>query len=38
LGLAIVVAFSDAMNVPVDFEQTTGGGLTVRLTLKMAQP
>jgi len=38
LGLAIVVAFSDAMNVPVDFEQTTGGGLTVRLTLEMAQP
>ena len=33
LGLAIVVAFGDAMKVPVDFDTTSGGGLTVRFTL-----
>jgi two-component system sensor histidine kinase KdpD len=36
LGLAIVVAFSDAMNVPLGFDTTPGGGLTVRLELRAA--
>jgi len=36
LGLAIVRGFCDAMGVALDFRDTSGGGLTVALTLKEA--
>ena len=36
LGLAIVVAFTKAMNIAAEFLDTDGGGLTVRLTLRRA--
>ncbi len=36
LGLAIVRGFCDAMGIGVDFSETPGGGLTVRLTVRTA--
>jgi two-component system sensor histidine kinase KdpD len=36
LGLAIVRGFCDAMGVRVEFRETAGGGLTVRLTIPQA--
>jgi two-component system sensor histidine kinase KdpD len=36
LGLAIVRGFCEAMDVGLDFRDTSGGGLTVRLTLPVA--
>ena len=36
LGLAIVRGFCEAMDVGLDFHETSGGGLTVRLTLPEA--
>jgi K+-sensing histidine kinase KdpD len=36
LGLAIVRGFCEAMGVGLDFRDTSGGGLTVRLTLPVA--
>ncbi len=36
LGLAIVRGFCEAMDVALDFHETSGGGLTVRLTLPEA--
>jgi two-component system sensor histidine kinase KdpD len=37
LGLEIVRGFCDAMAVPLEFHDTHGGGLTVRLTLPLAR-